>query len=419
MPAPATPCHGYLPALAGHRQVTHTLSSNLFYHFAIESVATFFSHPSTSCIILPLLPYLRFEVHKKAHPMKHISPKMPRGGQTQQPFTTEALHSASRRLAVQPQRDEWAKGSAKRRRGNDDLPQENARIQRLGAKAEPAVTERPARKSRRISYGDKATLPIDLTVDDADPSTAGTPRRKERVPTPFPGLSSPEPTAPTRSCIICIEVVSFHESVGCPCGHDYCRSCFRQLVRISMTDEAYFPPRCCQKEIPKSILSLVLPKEEWDQVCEKELEFSTPNRLYCHICAAFIKPRLILASRGLCQKCKTYTCVFCQKEMHGGECPKDLATAQLLEYAKLHKWQRCPKCRTMVEKASGCVYMSESRPLPMRSLGISADNTQRAPAAVTSVTHVERSSPTALEAALLRVVRRLYMHYRKKDARCC
>ena len=94
-------------------------------------------------------------------------------------------------------------------------------------------------------------------------------------------------------------------------------------------------------------------------VLAKIVEVRTPVRLYCHACTGFVPSTQIENDIGQCKTCGSRTCVYCKKKEHQNECPKDKATAKFLRFAKTQEWQRCPSCRTMVEKRYGCHHMSE------------------------------------------------------------
>ena len=58
----------------------------------------------------------------------------------------------------------------------------------------------------------------------------------------------------------------------------------------------------------------------------------------------------------MCQTCNKYTCIKCKKSAHKGmKCVRD-------EYGSgMNNIHRCPKCRTVFEKMSGCSEMSCSQ----------------------------------------------------------
>ncbi|KAI1361237.1 hypothetical protein F5Y08DRAFT_315166 [Xylaria arbuscula] len=93
-----------------------------------------------------------------------------------------------------------------------------------------------------------------------------------------------------RSCEACGEQKHFATLSRAPCQHEYCRECLSQLFRNAIVDESLFPPRCCKQPIPLDKSQLFLDSNVVVQFRRKAVEFSTPNRIYCHNtrCAAFI-----------------------------------------------------------------------------------------------------------------------------------
>ncbi|KAI1869401.1 hypothetical protein JX265_006491 [Neoarthrinium moseri] len=95
---------------------------------------------------------------------------------------------------------------------------------------------------------------------------------------------------PKRHCEACGDWKHFALVAKAPCGHEYCRECLQRLFVDAMTDESLFPPRCCRQPIPLDKNRLFLNGNIVQEFQEKALEFSTPNRTYCHDrdCGAFI-----------------------------------------------------------------------------------------------------------------------------------
>ncbi|KAL6816131.1 hypothetical protein V8C40DRAFT_254541 [Trichoderma camerunense] len=194
-------------------------------------------------------------------------------------------------------------------------------------------------------------------------------------------------------CLACMEDVPFSETVQCPCSHQYCRACIAKLFRAAMSDESLFPPRCCGQSIPLGMNQIFLPEELVREYREKELEYSTPDRMYCHrpSCSAFIPQQSIRGDTAVCTKCLKKTCTHCKGKSHKKDhCPEDAATLDLLRIAKENGWQRCYKCRTLVDLRTGCNHISISRHL-LTCNHILLTTRQHAAVALSFVTYVERS----------------------------
>lgn len=165
---------------------------------------------------------------------------------------------------------------------------------------------------------------------------------------------------PSHKCNSCLESKSFAEVAAVPCRHEYCRDCLQQLFRHSMTDEAYFPPRCCKLAIrPGHQISLYLTGQLVREYERKAIEYSTPRRTYCHepSCAAFIPPDKCSDTVATCTLCTRQTCTTCKQASHGGDCPSDGALQEVIQLARDRGWQRCGKCWSMVELEMGCNHM--------------------------------------------------------------
>lgn len=192
---------------------------------------------------------------------------------------------------------------------------------------------------------------------------------------PYPTVGEPSSRQTTRAgnsssatmkgrCLACMEDVPFSETVQCPCSHEYCRACIAKLFKAAMSDESLFPPRCCGQSIPLAMNQIFLPAELVREYREKELEYSTPNRTYCHrpSCSAFIPQQSIQGDIAVCTKCRKKTCTHCKGKSHKKDhCPEDAATLDLLRIASENGWQRCYSCRTLVDLSTGCNHISISR----------------------------------------------------------
>ncbi|OAG08746.1 uncharacterized protein CC84DRAFT_1071746, partial [Paraphaeosphaeria sporulosa] len=167
-------------------------------------------------------------------------------------------------------------------------------------------------------------------------------------------------------CSACMEPYTRFDALELGCKredddtyHAYCRGCLVDLFETSFTDTTLFPPRCCGKYIPVSACVELLPLELVKRYKDKQLELASPNPVYCsnRFCAKFIKPESVTADVAVCQSCNMETCAICKNPKHKGLCPDDPTFRMLLEVAGKKRWQRCPRCRTMVELLTGCYHM--------------------------------------------------------------
>ncbi|KAI1170847.1 hypothetical protein F4777DRAFT_92073 [Nemania sp. FL0916] len=164
----------------------------------------------------------------------------------------------------------------------------------------------------------------------------------------------------TRPCEACLEQKHPSELCRAPCQHEYCGQCLSSLFRCAMTDESLFPPQCCKQPIPLDKSRSFLDPNLVEPFQQKALEFSTPNRTYCHNtnCAAFIPPANCSYTTATCGKCRKQTCTTCKGASHDRDCPSDEQLQQALQLARQEGWQRCQNCSTMVELNFGCNHIT-------------------------------------------------------------
>ncbi|KAI1108437.1 hypothetical protein F5Y14DRAFT_445474 [Nemania sp. NC0429] len=163
-----------------------------------------------------------------------------------------------------------------------------------------------------------------------------------------------------RPCVACGDMRHFVYLVRAPCQHEYCRECLQNLFRHAISDETMFPPRCCRQDIPLAANRLFLGDDLVQEFKKKSIEFSTPNRTYCHqpTCSTFISTLTIKDGVASCPECNATTCTTCKKATHnGGDCPADTELQTVLQMGREENWQRCPQCKTMVELRTGCFHM--------------------------------------------------------------
>lgn len=171
-----------------------------------------------------------------------------------------------------------------------------------------------------------------------------------------------EAPVPKNDCVACGDAKEYFEIMEMSCGHAYCRQCVRELFIASFKDESLFPPRCCRQPLTLESVDIFLTREIRDTFPEKEVEFSTRDRVYCFNkpCSTFIAPANCNSIRGYarCQKCPTLTCLKCKQKHYGrAPCPIDSEQQVVLDLAQQAGWQRCTECKPMVELNTGCYHI--------------------------------------------------------------
>jgi hypothetical protein len=149
------------------------------------------------------------------------------------------------------------------------------------------------------------------------------------------------------------------------CCHRMCHTCLRKVFKLSLTDpQHHMPPRCCTDDnIPAESVDKLFDasfKKEWNQQF-KQHAGRTPTTCPSRRCGALLKRedmRLEGARwQGRCSRCRTKVCASCNARWHHEpECPSDdnAALFAIEQVTKREPWQRCYRCKTMVEvKDSG------------------------------------------------------------------
>lgn len=163
-------------------------------------------------------------------------------------------------------------------------------------------------------------------------------------------------------CVACREQFHPNETIYLNCigRHVYCKDCLKELFILSIKDESLFPPTCCRKVIPVSLIKETFTLEEFEAYHNAEVEYSTTNRVYCSRieCGRFIPVKDGVDDRAYCGACSNETCVHCKGDAHEGDCPADEALQKFIEFAAEQHWQRCFGCRRMVERPVGCDHIT-------------------------------------------------------------
>lgn len=151
------------------------------------------------------------------------------------------------------------------------------------------------------------------------------------------------------------------------CNGLSCHHCHRTFFLLATQNEECMPPRCCGMAIPLAIGRQVLTGTEAEMFKEKHEEWNTAERCYCPVpaCSTFLAPRLFPGLRASvssmqedeesvinCPECGIDICTTCIQVAHEKRiCARDDSiTPELDQALKEVGAERCPKCRTAVEK---------------------------------------------------------------------
>ncbi|RYP26419.1 hypothetical protein DL767_008043 [Monosporascus sp. MG133] len=237
----------------------------------------------------------------------------------------------------------------------DERPRRRAAEKQIEviAESEPEPAEHrrlPRRRQKEIAYAGASD--DDGVYEDPLPRRTRASRSPSRQrlgssskrSSAFEALLSPrrqqsfDKPAKIVECVACRDEVSSNKAPKLKCGHRMCNLCLRRKFRLSIQDPSQMPPKCCTADpIDLTHVQDLFPdkfKNTWNQ---KFTEFSTRDPIYCprRKCGEWIKPERIHERNGR----------------------KDEETRQILHQAKEEGWQRCFKCRTLVELKEGCNHM--------------------------------------------------------------
>lgn len=155
-----------------------------------------------------------------------------------------------------------------------------------------------------------------------------------------------------------MEAKPYFDIFKAACSHYYCRSCIGRLVHDSFVDESIFPPKCCRVPFPLPTMKSLLDEEMVRKFEEKTVEYNDFNRTYCAnpLCSRYLRPAPVALTIRTCASCNTPTCSTCKQRAHAGVCVE--REVEVLEMAKTEGWQRCTRCRNIVELKSGCNHIT-------------------------------------------------------------
>jgi len=160
--------------------------------------------------------------------------------------------------------------------------------------------------------------------------------------------------------------VPYGELARLKCGHRMCPACLKRFFKLSTKDAQHMPPKCCEEQIPLKYVDNLFDirfKRSWNK---KLTEYTMKNRLYCpsRHCGEPIGTQHIEKKKNgqkfaVCPSCRIKVCTICSGKYHKSkECPRDEETKRFLEQAKEEGWQRCYKCKAVVELKEGCNHMT-------------------------------------------------------------
>lgn len=186
-------------------------------------------------------------------------------------------------------------------------------------------------------------------------------------------LREPEDQIGERFCGVCFENRPSSCFLALPCGHHFCRECWKTYIEISIESRQH-QITCQEANCHCNVVMRDVEKLCGTETMERyrhviiENEIATnPNFMHCpnENCNNI----LTIHSVGLCNvstcACGQRVCWKCREEAHAPlECSLLAKWRKIIdEDAMMAKWMTentkpCPKCRTRIEKNGGCNHMT-------------------------------------------------------------
>lgn len=185
---------------------------------------------------------------------------------------------------------------------------------------------------------------------------------------------------PTVTCDICYEDAL--PMLGMPCGHEFCKVCWRDFVSNALSEG----PACIRKTCPQAKCKEVMTEEEVAAACPELLprfetyqlrSFVESNTLtrWCPgrgcekvACATSASAMEQESSIANCDDCQISFCLVCGEEPHAPSSCKELAMwkEKCRNESETANWilantKPCPKCSSRIEKNQGCNHMTCQR----------------------------------------------------------
>jgi IBR domain, a half RING-finger domain len=164
-------------------------------------------------------------------------------------------------------------------------------------------------------------------------------------------------------CAVCEDFISPNETfLQAPCEHYYCGDCITSLITACTSDELLYPPKCCNQPIPTDAIIPLLDDTLRSEYRSKQREYAVPvtRRIYCPTpdCPTFIASSESVSGDVTCYRCSARVCSMCKQIGHTGDCSNDPGILEVKALARVHQWQTCPNCYSIIERYGGCHHMT-------------------------------------------------------------
>jgi len=224
----------------------------------------------------------------------------------------------------------------------------------------------------RDKFGDAASL--DLRRAPKTITILGSSSDLEHAKNILENFSSTRvvPESAVSNCAICWTEAT--EPYQTPCQHTYCTECFvNQCKSAGITD---FPIRCyggndgkCGETFSIAALSEILPAATFEQLIvdsfDNYIRSHSKEFQHCSTADCLQIYRVSPNCRTFdCPNCLASICTTCSAPSHGGMSCAAYARLAADGTDDFQKWKEengvkeCPKCKTSIEKVSGCNHMT-------------------------------------------------------------
>lgn len=183
---------------------------------------------------------------------------------------------------------------------------------------------------------------------------------------------------PNFDCEICTEKFKIREGVTLDCNHRYCKNCLKGHLEIKIGEAQVQESdlSCPQDNVAVNpfIIKDVVSEENFAKYQKFAIEQWAPDmekdEIYFRCKNTDCDYKVILLNNVEeyeCQKCKVKVCPKCNEVVHKGcsceafktwkeENSKGDAMFELM--LKQSQWVQCPWCKQVIERVSGCQYMT-------------------------------------------------------------
>ena len=188
------------------------------------------------------------------------------------------------------------------------------------------------------------------------------------------------PTDPNAvsECLVCTDSFKQSDSFALPCGHRYCRSCWKEYLEIAITSGAEcitlkcMAPKCSSVVHEDAYAKIVSPEmfQKYSRFLLRSFVDDNPKVKWCPSpgCTCCIRCERSNRKESVICKCGFAFCFQCNDYDLGDHMPADCDTVdkwkqKAADESENVTWmiantKKCPTCRSPIEKNGGCMHMT-------------------------------------------------------------